>query len=458
MQTATEALTEVLFAHIDSPRLGRAEEAIRLNLLDTLGCGLYGATQPEADRLLKAADAFSPILPGSPQSGVRVWGTDKTYPADIAALLCGTLCHLRELDDVHYSVLHTGAVCAPAAVAVAIWEDRTLADLLRAFACGVEAMARISLGMDYANHRERGWHGTATCGAFGAAVATALLLDLDASQIVQALGLAGSRTGGTWAFAADGAMSKRLHPGLAAQSGMIGAYLAAQGVTGPRYILEHTDGGFYPTMSKSWSIENLLDTTEGLAIERMDYKPYAACKSVHASLEASIELAGRMAGRTPADIREVLVETSASSLRMAGQMYDPALVMSAQLSIPYGVALGLTGRTGDATDYAPSVIGDESLHRLAGKVVMRESEECNKLRRELHKTTARVTVRFEDGSELSAWVTDPLGTSGHPLGREGLVAKFRKLAGCALPAEKVSILENQVLNGPGELRVRDLSL
>ena len=452
MQTATEALTKVLFEHIDSPRLERAEEAIRLNLLDTLGCGLYGATQPEAEQLFKAADAFSP------HGSVPVWGTDKEYPVDIAALLCGTLCHLRELDDVHYSVLHTGAVCAPAALSVAAGEDRTLAELLRAFACGVEAMARISLGMDYVNHRERGWHGTATCGAFGAAVATALLLGLDESQIVQALGLAGSRTGGTWAFGADGAMSKRLHPGLAAQNGVICGYLAAQGITGPKHILEHPDGGFYPTTSKSWNINNLLATTDGLAIEKMDYKPYASCKSVHASLEASIELAGRMAGRTPADIREVLVETSASSLRMAGRMYDPALVMSAQLSIPYGVALGLMGHMGDATDYEPSVIGDKSLYQLAEKVVMQENEACNKLRREQNKTTAHVTVFFEDGGEISAWVTDPLGTSGHPLGREGLVAKFRKLAGCALLPEKVSALENQVLNGPGSLRVRDLSL
>jgi 2-methylcitrate dehydratase PrpD len=90
----------------------------------------------------------------------------------------------------------------------------------------------------------RGWHLTGTCGTFGAAAAAAVILGLDAETTASALGLAGTQSAGLWAFNADGAMSKRIHPGRSAQSGVVAALLAARGFEGPRHILEAPDGGF----------------------------------------------------------------------------------------------------------------------------------------------------------------------------------------------------------------------
>ncbi len=119
---------------------------------------------------------------------IPVWGTGVLLTEDMAAMVNGALCHIREMDDVHYAILHTGAVCVPSALAVAQRCGSSWGQLLWAVTAGVEVSVRIAEGMDFLDHRERGWHGTATCGAFGAAAAAGVLLGLDEQQMVNALG------------------------------------------------------------------------------------------------------------------------------------------------------------------------------------------------------------------------------------------------------------------------------
>jgi 2-methylcitrate dehydratase PrpD len=205
--------------------------AARLCLLDAIGCGLYGSTIPEGQKVISA-------LSGLGAGTLPVWGSPVSLNRSDAALVCGALCHLRELDDVHYSIVHPGAVIVPAVYAAAFGRGYSLNKLLTAMICGYEAMVRISAGSGYLAHRQKGWHATATMGAFGAAAACGKLLELGEQEMVWALGLAGSRTGGTWAFKADGSMSKRIHPGLAARDGLAAAVMAQAGISGPEFVLE----------------------------------------------------------------------------------------------------------------------------------------------------------------------------------------------------------------------------
>ena len=341
-KTAAERLAALIVGMDREPMEERTLQAARLCLLDTLGVGLYGGTQPEAEAILRAAVRLG-------RGEAPVWGREEKLEAGMAAMVCGALCHLRELDDVHYAILHTGCVCVPAALTAAL-EGADLGRLLRALVKGTEAMARISLGMDYMEHRERGWHGTATCGAFGAAAAVGALLGLDEEQMADALGTAGSRTGGTWAFSADGAMSKRLHPGLAARDGLLAAYLAREGIPGPRYVLEAEDGGFFRLFAPEWDVERMLAAGECPEIEHVEFKWFASCKSVHSPITAALELHSRHPERRPEDVAGVRVEVNYSALSMAGHPYTEDSVVSAQISIPHGVALGLLGRSGRAED------------------------------------------------------------------------------------------------------------
>jgi 2-methylcitrate dehydratase PrpD len=419
--------------------------AARLCLLDTLGCGLYGGTLAEGRDLVAA-------LAGLGRGDAPVWGTEMTLGRGDCALACGTLSHLRELDDVHYSITHPGAVVAPALLALA-W-DHPLGQLLAAMALGYETMVRISKASGFLAHRQRGWHATATMGPFGAAAACGHLLGLDEQRMVWALGLAGSRTGGTWAFKADGSMSKRLHPGLAARDGLTAAVLAQAGFTGPEFVLEAEDGGFFRAAGADFDLAELSrDWGSSWAITETEFKWYAACKSVHAPLEACLNLHGR--GHRTA-IAEVRVGINSSAMAMAGAMYRRDSVASAQLSIPYGVALGLCGRPGAAPDFEAGAIDDEALFQLARKVRVEISPEMEELRLRQHKSAARVEVAYADGSTDREEVQDAKGHLGRPLSEREVTDKFLGLAACALGAAQAESICDLIVSGAASMPAHEL--
>src|SRR3974390_3344308 len=140
-------------------------------------------------------------------------------------------------------------------------------------------------------HYELGFHPTSTCGVFGAAVTAAKLLRVSEEQMLSAVGVAGSMAAGSLEFLAEGTWTKRLHPGLAAQNGILAAKLTAQGFLGPGTILEGRDG-FLRCYSKKPRPELV---TRGLGktfeIVRTSIKPHACCRYMQSSIDALIELA-----------------------------------------------------------------------------------------------------------------------------------------------------------------------
>ena len=413
-------------------------QSARRCLLDALGCGLYGASLPEGRGAIAALAQMSGTSP------------DAGLPADTAALAGGFFCHLRELDDVHYAILHPGAVCVPAALAVVDRLRPTLGDVLWALVAGYEAMVRVAKGQNYLNHRRLGWHGTGTCGPFGAAVAVSRLLKLDHRRLAWALGLAGSRTGGTWAFAVDGAMSKRLHPGLAARDGVTAAYLAQEGITGPLHVLEADDGGFYQTTSEGWDLAEVTrGWNEEWAISATEFKWYAACKSAHAPLEAAKIIHRKATTGSPLGprIRKIHVKVNRVGYAMAGRGYRQDSITSAQLSIPYGVAVALSGGEGDIGDYTPEQVARPDLFALASKVEVSPSEEMDRLRAIQHKVPGEVTVEWIDGTTSREYVEDPKGSRLQPLTTDELVVKFRRLAEPSIGPGPADRLVDHILNG-----------
>ena len=98
-----------------------------------------------------------------------------------------------------------------------------------ALLAGYDLAARVLEGAGgYRPHNDLGWHSTGTCGSFGAAAAAARSLGARSlDRFADALGIAGTFTGGIWAFLADGAMTKRFHPGKAAENGLSAALAGA---------------------------------------------------------------------------------------------------------------------------------------------------------------------------------------------------------------------------------------
>src|SRR5262245_4594711 len=230
---------------------------IKLLMLDSLGCALYGADL-EWCRIVQ--DSLGKV---DATRECAIWGTGKKLSAPHAALANGTAVQGFELDDVHRAgVLHVGAVVLPALIPIV--ETRggmSGREFLTAAVAGYEIGPRVGLCMGPA-HIASGWHSGATLGVFSAAAGAARGLKLDAERTVHALGIAGTQAAGLMA-AQFGAMVKRMHAGRSSQSGLYGALLAKSGFTGIVNVLESEYGGFCTTLSQSKDHFNLKELTAG---------------------------------------------------------------------------------------------------------------------------------------------------------------------------------------------------
>ncbi|HWL20243.1 MAG TPA: MmgE/PrpD family protein, partial [Bradyrhizobium sp.] len=171
-------------------------------------------------------------------------GHIRTLTGTGAAFVNGTAAHGEDFDDTFEGgPVHAGAVIVPAVLAACerLNPDGRMA--LIGIAVGTEVLCRLSLVVPKAVHKA-GFHPTAVFGAMGAAAGVGTALGLDAIQIVDALGIAGSMAGGIIEYLAEGAWTKRLHAGWAAQSGIRAALLASQGFVGPRTVFEGVHGLF----------------------------------------------------------------------------------------------------------------------------------------------------------------------------------------------------------------------
>jgi 2-methylcitrate dehydratase PrpD len=215
-----------------------ARDRAGIHLLDTLGAGIAGSASREA--------AISrEVAAGSP-GGAGLWGTPATSAPLAAAFGNGVAAHAFELDDSG-GCDHSGAVVVPALFAAAALSTTPVDGRtgIEAVVLGYDIARRVQSALGgYDELNEKGWHSTGVCGTFGAALAAGRTLGLDAGQLGHAIGLAGSFTGGTWAFLGNGAMSKRMHVGRAAETGLHCALLARSGFTGPSELFEAPWGGF----------------------------------------------------------------------------------------------------------------------------------------------------------------------------------------------------------------------
>ena len=396
----------------------RTKETVRIALLDTLGCGVYGHSTPWAKMILQWART------GAPARGeATVWGESApSLRAADAALVNGVAAHGFELDDYHNAKLHAGAVVIPAALAMAEKLDASGERLVTAIAAGYEVMIRSSLAMNPSATRLRGWHITGICGPFGAAAASAVLLGLNDEQTAWALGLAGTQGSGVWAFNADGTMSKRFHAGRAAYSGVLAAELAAIGFTGPTQIYEFHDGGVLKAYSDKSDPAPL--TAELGKIYRLDtnrIKPYSCCGSTHSYVDAAFELRRRLGTPWNAKLR-VRVGLAKVVDVQCGFDYFPTSALNAQMSLRYVVAAALLEGQALPPQFSDAKLSDPAIVALAQRIDLEHDPALDKL----YPQQFAAWIAVEDaGKWVRVDVLDPLGSEANPVGERGVIEKFR---------------------------------
>src|SRR5882757_6053379 len=337
-------------------------ERIKLLILDSLGCAIYGADLEWCRILQSSLEAIDATRTTS------VWGTKLRLSSPHAALINGTQVQGFELDDVHrQGVLHVGAVTLPPLIAVAESHAALSGkELLTAAVAGYEIGPRVGRCMGQ-EHIGQGWHSGATLGVFSAAAGAARGLSLSPDQTVHALGIAGTQSAGLMA-AQYGAMVKRMHAGRAAQSGLYGALLAKAGFTGIRDVFEAPYGGFCTTFSRSSDRFNLAELSSGLGERfetlRISLKFYSCVGSNHTTLDAIRDIRRRHPF-TLDELDKVVVHGSQVTVDHVGWPYRPEGLTSAQLNLPFCVATLLLENDVFVEQFKPEAVDDHARIALA---------------------------------------------------------------------------------------------
>ncbi len=396
-------------------------------LLDTLAAGVAGGRTAVVESVVQAMAAG-----GSGPGDIVLWGRADTLPPAAAALANGTAAHALELDDFG-GCGHSGAVVIPAVCAMAQRLASSGRDVIVAIAAGYDLAGRVLAGSGgYRPHNERGWHSTGTCGSFGAAAAAAKLLGADAGEFTNALGIAGTFTGGTWAFLADGALVKRFHPGKAAETGVSAALLARAGLTGPAHVLDAPWGGFYPTYAPGAATPQ--QAVAGLGREfhilHSGIKPYACCRTIHSAIDAVLRIVPR---RGSAQVRAMIVHGNAQTQRQFSRL-EVRNLLEAQFSMPYCLAVAAQSGRATLDQFEPLRIDEAEVRRLMAATEIRADRVLGPA------DYPSLEVVFDDGS--SEWLDVPFakGAPEAPVSDAELHDKATKLLAPVLGAQATSWL------------------
>ncbi len=416
-------------------------QRIKLLMLDSLGCALYGA-QLEWSRILQQR-----LGELDTTRMCAVWGTRQRLSAPHATLINGTQVQGFELDDVHrQGMLHVGSVVLPALIAVTEFR-RGLSgkEFLTAAVAGYEIGPRVGICMG-PEHLEQGFHTGATFGVFSAAAGAARGLKLDTGKTVHALGIAGTQAAGLMA-AQFGAMVKRMHSGRSSQSGLYGALLAEAGFTGIVNVFESDYGGFCTTFSRStdrFKIEELtagfgsIWQTMGIAL-----KFYSCVASNHTTLDA-LRLMQEEHPFAAADVEKIVVHCTQATAVHVGWKYKPEGMTSAQLNLPYCVATLLLDGDVFVDQFSDAKVADPARMALAEKVDVRE-DPAYTAQGSKSRHLVRVEVHLKGGKRMERVVAAGRGNEHNFASEADVVAKFEKLAAHALPATQVGELRDAML-------------
>jgi 2-methylcitrate dehydratase PrpD len=410
------ALTRGLIGLLRRPVAAAERRRAARHVLDWLGCAAAGLTTPSGQAMLSWARTLS-AGGCATVGGLRLTGRD-------AAFVNGCVGNVLEMDDFYRTALvHPGPVVVPAALAASEETGGSADALLDAVVRGFEAMIR--LGSSVGPTHYKFFHNTATCGVFGSAVAAGLLYGLDDDRLVDALGNAGTQASGLWQCRLEDSMTKQLHNGRAAQSGVLAAQLARHGFTGPAHILEGPLGFYAAMCPDGWPDRLLAEPEARWLIHGTSFKPWPACRHTHPTIDAA--LAARTEIGTTA-IRRIVVETYRDAVAVCDNPL-PLTAVEAKFSLQHASAAVLLRGTPTLDDFDVPATRDPAIAALRAKVDLHERPAYTAAYPAHFAASLR--IELEDGSSVTRDIPDALGDPENPLADAALGAKARDLLAAA---------------------------
>ena len=419
--------------------------------LDYLGVAMRGSTTASSLAMQRAVTTLS-------RNGQSVViGTSMTASPEYAALANGTSAHSLELDDVSNDAsLHPGVPTFSTAFACGDLEIVSGRDFITAIIAGYDMAIRLGMALDPIQQYARGFHPTGTCGTFGAAVVASRLLGLDAGQTTWALGIAGSQAAGSMEFLAQGAWSKRMHPGWAAHSGIIGALLAKEGFVAPTTILEGRDGFLHGHSGHPDPAKAVDGLGTLLYINKVGIKPHACCRYKQGPIDCILKIV-REHGLESHEVEQITVGVLKAGFDLVAapeeQKHNPQSVVDAQFSMPFGAAIAIVYGRASLEEYTEDNLRRPEIKELMAKVRCVQDPSLDACYPSQWPSWVEVETR--DGRRLRAEVQHPKGDPENALSWEELKDKFRDLTRSVISYARQHDIINTVegLESLGDVRV-----
>ncbi|MBC8337102.1 MAG: MmgE/PrpD family protein [Rhodospirillales bacterium] len=412
--------------------------AAKRAVIDWFSSTLRGGLEPPATLLAKAfPDSNGPHGPHK----ALIYPSGRGADAPTAALINGAAGHTIEFDDIYRDGLyHPAAPVIPAVLAVVQARNLSGDAFLRAVTAGYEVSNRMAVAVNPAHYDF--WHTTGTIGTFGAAAGASVALGLDGEGVGHAMANAGTLASGLQqAFRAD-AMAKPMHTAHAAQTGVILALAAEQGVTGVMDILEG-ERGFGAAMCTNdknpsgpdWqAAADALETS--FTIERMTFKNHAACGHTHAAIDGVLTIRNEHRLK-PDDIGALRIASFQKAVEICGNA-DPQTIFEAKFSMPYCAAIAMTAGRVRMDAFSEDLLKDQDLRVLMDKVEFTVDEQLTK---EFPKRrAAHVAIETTGGETFEHYSPTRKGDPDNPLSDDELADKFIELTEPALGGDGAAIL------------------
>jgi len=412
------------FEDIPASVLRRAEEL----MLDWAASALAG----KGGRAVESIERFARRM-GPPDGPSEVLISRRRASPLFAAMVNAAASHFAEQDDVHNgSVFHPGAVVFPPALAVAQALGCSGRELLTAAVAGYEVGIRVGEFLGRSHYKV--FHTTGTAGTLAAAAAAGRLLDLSGTGMGHAFGSAGTQAAGLWEFLKDAADSKQLHTAKAAADGLTAAYLAKDGFTGAKRILEGAQG-MAAAMSTDADPARLTDRLgERWALAETSFKFHACCRHTHPAADALLRVVAEH-GLVPALIRRVTASVHQAAIDVLGPVTNPVTVHQAKFSMGTVLAMIATFRRAGLAEFERH-FSDPEIVAFRNRVAMVHDAEIEGAYP--RRWIGKVEVETTDGRRLTGRVDEPKGDPGNTLSRSEVADKALRLAefsGAATPGE-----------------------
>ena len=416
-------------------------DRVKYFFLDFIGVACRGSQEASSQSIYR----FVRKMGHGHQDGVII-GTKERTPHLYSAMANGISAHAIEMDDVNNEAsLHPGVVVFPAALATSEMVGETGKKFIEAVVLGYEVMIRLGKALGPENSYKRGFHPTGTCGPFGSSVAASKILGLGEKGLLSALGIAGSQAAGSMEYLAQGAWTKRFHPGWAAHSGMIAAQLARKGFRGPTSIIEGRDGFLHAYSNGADASKVLEGIGSGFEILRTSVKPHACCRYMQPPIDAILKIV-KENDLDPERVEKVTVGILRAGAHLIAEpleeKYRPQSIVDAQFSMPFGAAVAVLYRKAGLREFHLSKIRSEEVKRMMRRVECVVEPDLERTFPKQWCATAEILTK--DGKRYFTKIEYPKGDPENPLTWEEMIEKFHSLSNGSLTKGRRIKIADQV--------------